>query len=495
MQTDMVPLRSATLTDHPYGHEGILAGLRKVAEKIQAGRIHDDVISWSGHKLVEAGKPSGNLARAEALFDAFAKQYAYMHDPRGIERMADAQLTLGDGKSKKPRYPGADCDDAVIAYGSACEAAGIPTAIVGAAFGADRAISHVLLMVSDGNGKWVYADPSAKGYKFGQYKTPTREIIIDTLTGEILCDDTMCSPRMAGRVLNDDALGSKFLSLSNEATPPAGAIDVFDLGQPSVRAPLGVLKGLGDVTALSDADRAYLTSVLSESKNALSELRRWFEVGSRACQIVGAPSLGNLPLFGPDDLQRAVNLEAMLEVAIGAWEDVLAGRRTIGLSEGGLFGADLVVESLPSDTVYVGFDLKKRLPELYSIATNDRVNVAKSTLGAFPILGVAIAVAVISVAISGGVAADAYGKAKQAEAAAAQATAQAEYDLVKAGKTDELVKVQQARNLLATEQSKQTVGAQVAQAAQGVGDLAVKGFAAVGLFLLLREGIKAMKGG
>ena len=814
--TDMVPLRGADLTDHPYGHEGILVGLRKVADKIAKGRVHDDVISWSGHKLVEAGKPSGNLARAEALFDAFAKQYAYMHDQRGIERMADAQLTLGDGKNKKPRYPGGDCfaegtlllteghrlvpieriemgtriwglngwtevlihrnkgtlpvtvvtlnngsqlrltddhkmnvlvchrhkrsdnsdsterpcscpvsertmeqvrvadlkpgmvlpsperlpfgndtslkaeqayveglyvadgwseegrfsisgldggpkeaqkreveaickkvglstywhkkyisvndawwagrmsemgtrapekhllsldlaesqaretlrgvmadsgkntcgegrtftttsrllavqvrllhkmlgvscgwshiedhgglgknpiwrlttragyadkrqekllrvrevlseveeatcydiqtedgmvylpehdvtvhncDDAVIAYGAACEAAGIPTAVVGAAFGQDRGISHVLLMVSDGQGKWVYADPSAKGYKFGQYKTPTREIIIDTLSGEILCDDTMCSPRMAGRVLNDDALGSKFLSLSDEA--PEGAIDCFDLGEP-VLAPLGVLKGLGDVGVLSEQDRAFVRGGLDEAKGALSEMRRWFDVASQACKVLDAPPLGHQMLFNADDLQRAVNLEAMLEVAIDAWEGVLDGRRQFGLSES-LLGADLVVAPLPSDTRYVGFDLKRRLPELYALGSNDRINIAKNTLGAFPILGVAIAVAVVTFSISGAVAADALSKAKQAEAAAAAAANQAEYELIKAGKTDELVRVQQARRLILVEQNKGSLGGQVKQAAEGVGDLAVKGFAAVGLFLLLREGLKFVK--
>lgn len=812
---DMVPLERAELTDHPYGHEGILVGLRKVAEKIAKGRVHDDVISWSGHKLVEAGKPSGNLARAEALFDAFARQYAYMHDQRGIERMAGAHLTLGDGDKKKPRYPGGDCfaegtlllteghrlvpiervelgtriwglkgwtqvlihrnkgtlpvtvvalnngsqlrltddhkmnvlvchrhkrsdnsdsterpcscpvgertmeevrvadlkpgmvlpqperlpfgtntslkaeqayveglyvadgwseenrfsisgldggpkeeqkreverickkvglstywhekyisvndawwagrmsemgtrapekhllsldlaeaqahetlrgvmadsgknthgegrtftttsrllavqmrvlhrmfgvscgwsyiedhgglgknpiwrlttragyadkrqekllrvrevlseveeatcydietedgmvylpehdvtvhncDDAVVAYGAACEAAGIPTAVVGAGFGPERSISHVLLMVSDGEGKWVYADPSAKGYKFGQYKTPTREIILDTLTGEILCDDTMCSPRMAGKVLNDDALGSKFLSLSDEAE---GAIDYFDLGDP-VLAPLGTLQGLGDASALSEQDRAFVQGGLDEAKAALTALRRWFEVSNEACKLVGAPLLGQQPLFNGDDLQRAVNLEAMLEVCIDAWEGVLDGRRQFGLSES-FFGADLVVAPLASDTRYVGFDLKRRLPELYALNTNERINIAKNTLGAFPILGVAIAVAVVTFSISGAVAADAWSKARQAEAAAAGATSQAEYELVKAGKTDELVKVQEARRLLLAEQNKGTVGGQVKQAAEGVGNTVVKGFAAVGLFLLLREGLKFLK--
>lgn len=488
MTTDMVPLERAELTDHPYGHEGILVGLRKVAEKITKGRIHDDVISWSGHKLVEAGQPSGNLARAEALFGAFAKQYAYMHDQRGIERMAGAHLTLGDGDKKKPRYPGGDCDDAVVAYGAACEAAGIPTAVVGAGFGPERSISHVLLMVSDGQGKWVYADPSAKGYKFGQYKTPTREIILDTLTGEILCDDTMCSPRMAGKVLNDDALGSKFLSLSDESE---GAIDYFDLGDP-VLAPLGTLQGLGEASVLSEQDRAFVQGGLDEAKAALTALRSWFEVSNEACKLVGAPLLGQQPLFNGDDLQRAVNLEAMLEVCIDAWEGVLDGRRQFGLSES-FFGADLVVAPLASDTRYVGFDLKRRLPELYALSTNERINIANNTLGAFPILGVAIAVAVVTFSISGAVAADAWSKARQAEAAAAGATSQAEYELVKAGKTDELVKVQEARRLLLAEQNKGTTGGQVKQAVEGVGNTVVKGFAAVGLFLLLREGLKFLK--
>lgn len=485
----MVALSQKRLVNHPLGHDGIMESLRQVAAHVQKGRLHEDVMSWAGHKLVEAGSPVGNLARASALFDAFAKQYAYMHDQRGVERIAQANLTLGNGKDKKPLLPGGDCDDAVVAYASACEAAGIPTAVVGAAYeGSD--IGHVLLMVSDGNGKWVYADPSAKGYKFGQYKTPTREIILDTLTGEVLCDDTMCSPRMAGRVLDESKLPSQYLSLAAEND---SGVPAFELAIPKA-APFGVLRAEGNVAQLTEDDRAYLRGLIRQADEALQGMRNWYRVAGEVAQALGQPLPGTdaNPIFQAADLQRAVNLEAMLLLGMGAFEDVLAGKRTIGITEG-LFGADIVVESLATDKFYVGFDLKKRLPELYERASNQAVNVP-GQLGAFPVLGVAIAVAVISVAISGAAASDAWSKAKQAEAAAHAAAAQAEYELIKAGKDQELARVLEARRKITAEQNKGTIGGQVAEGAKGLGDMALKILAAVGGLLLIREGVRLSKG-
>jgi len=464
--TDMVPLKEHRMKAHPMGHEGILASLREVAKAISEGRTHDDVISWSGHRLVEAGSPSGNLSRAKALFDAFAKQYAYMHDQRGIERIAGAHLTLGDGKDKRPRYPGGDCDDACVAFGSACEAAGIPTAVVGAAYNQDRSIEHVLLLVSDGNGKWVYADPSAKGYTFGQYKTPTRELIIDTLSGEILCDDTMCSPKMAGRILDDDVAGSHFLRLNG-----LEGIETFDLGRDPVEAPLGVLRGVSGVTELVPEDVAFIQDTLARVRGALKGLEDAAEVSASVLQDLGRPPLGSEQnmIFGAAEMQRAVNLEAMLVLSAQALDDVLQGRRNIGLTEG-MFGADLVVESLPGDELYVGFDLKRRLPELYKVVGNAQVNVPGS-LGAFPILGVAVAVAVVTFSIASAVVADAWSSAEKAKAQAGQATAQAELELIKAGKEKELSKVYEARRRLAAVEAVKTPGGQVAEGAKGIAEV------------------------
>ena len=786
----MVELRGKELRSHPMGHEGILASLREVAKAIREGRLNEDVMSWTGHKLVDAGSPSGNLTRAKALFDAFKKQYAYMHDQRGVERIAGAHLTLGNGKEKKPRFPGGDCfaegtllltedhelvpieqvplgkriwglngwtrilsktargelsvdvvtmnngsqlhltsghhmnvlfcpkhpyptkegeracscspeqrvmetvrvrqlqpgmvlpqpdrlpfgsdtsispeqsyveglyladgwceedrfsisgkdgcpkeaqkrevqaicekiglktywhekhlrvyspewtsrlaqmgskapekhllsinlaeqqvaetlrgiladsgknshgqgrtltttsrllavqarlllkmqgitcgwsyledhgglgknpiwrvntrgkgdkqpkllrvrsveeqvfdapcydiqtedgmvylpehdvtvhncDDAVVAYGSSCESAGIPCAVVGAGYDVDRNISHVLLLVSDGNGKWVYADPSAKSYDFGQYKTATREIIIDVLSGEVLCDDTMCSPRMAGRVLNDDAAGSHFLSLNG--------VETFELeAGPQPPSSLGTLESVGDVSDLNADDIEYLGSWVKALDDTGNSLIKSVEVANSVIKELAGlgvtlPMLGadNNPIFGPEEFQRARNLDQMIMIAQSAFQEVIDGTRKIGLVNG-VFGADLVLEALPSDSLLVGYDVKLRRPELYKQSTGERVNMQASNLGAFPILGVAIAAAIATVAISGAVIADAVASAQKAQAAAQQAAAQAEYDLVKAGRSAELVKVMEARKKLVAEQAKVTPGGQVNQAAQGL---------------------------
>jgi hypothetical protein len=461
--TDMVQVKHTELREHPMGHEGIMASLREVAKMISEGRLHEDVISWSGHRLVEAGSPSGNLSRAKALFEAFAKQYAYMHDQRGVERMAGAHLTLGNGKDKKPRLPGGDCDDAVVAYGSACEAAGIPTAVVGASYNQGGDIEHVLLMVSDGNGRWIYADPSAKGYTFGQHKTPTRELIIDTLTGETLCDGVSCSPRMAGRILNDDAKGSHFLSLNG--------VETYDLGIEPAEAPLGVLRGLALASELVPEDVEFVQDRLAQMRGALDGLVEAATVASEVLTMLGSPPLGSDKnmIVGPAEYQRAVNLEAMLALGITALDEVLAGSRTIGLVEGA-FGVDLVVESLPTDLLYVGFDLKKRAPELYKVADHTPVN-APGQLGAFPILGVAIAVAVITFSTASAVIADAWASTEKVKAQAAQATAQAEFELIKAGKEKELARVYEARRKLAAVESKGTPGGQVAEASKGIAEV------------------------
>lgn len=459
----MVQVRNVELRDHPIGHTGILASLREVAKAIRDGRLHEDVISWSGHQLVAAGSPSGNLTRAKALFDAFRKQYAYMHDQRGVERIAGAHLTLGNGKDKKPRFPGGDCDDATVAFGAACESAGIPCAVVGAGYDTERNISHVLLLVSDANGKWVYADPSAKGFEFGQYKTPTREIIVDVLSGEVLCDDTMCSPRMAGRILNDDAAGSKFLALNG--------IETFELeAGPQPPSSLGTLEAEGYVGDLNADDIAYIKSLMQATRDAGESLIKSVSVANDVIKSLGnLPLLGseNNPIFGPEDFQRARNLDQMLMITEAAFDSVLQGKRKIGLVNG-VFGADLVLEALPSDPLLVGYDVKLRRPELYDASTSQRVNMQGSNLGAFPILGVAIAAAVATVAIAGAVIADAMASAQKAQAAAQQAANQAEYDLVKAGRTDELVKVMEARKKLMAEQAKVTPGGQVKEGAQGV---------------------------
>ncbi len=472
MTMQMVREQTSTITPHPNGHAGILASLKAVAKKVQEGRKHPDVISWAGHALVRQGSPSGNLSRAAALYEEMGKQYAYMHDPRGIERMVGAHLTLGDGKDKAPRFPGGDCDDAVIAYLSACEAAGIPTAIVGASYDPDGTISHVLGLVSDGQGKWMYADRSAKGYKFGQAKRATREIILDTLTSEILCDDTICSNRLQGKLPPEEP-GGGFHSIDSE--------HVVALGEE-----LGHLAASGDVSALGPGEIDYIKSKIDSLQSAFEGLNLWWTKGITIAESIGIPIPGDAanPIAGPDAYQRAVDLKEMLSISITSLQEVLSGARKIGISEGGLFGADLIVERLPTDKLYVGFDLKERLPKLY-LVNGDVPTHSGGTLG----FGPAAAIAVVSIAIALAVAADAWASAEKAKASAELGILNKEAELIKAGKDAELVKVRQARASVVEAENKGKVGSQIATAL----DSGTKFLATVGGLSLVFVGLWGIK--
>lgn len=451
-QTSIVQVVSRKLETHPLGPEGTMASLQAVCRGIREGRLQDEVMSWTGKKLLESGQPAGNLARAKALFEAFQKQYAYMHDQRGIERIASARLTLGDGVGKAPLFPGGDCDDACVAYGSACEAAGIPVAVVGSSYDGSKVISHVLLLVSDGDGRWAYADPSAKGFRFGEYRPATRELILDPLTGEILCDDTKCSTRMAGRILNDDAIGSSMLSLGSE----------FLSGES------------GYVSDLDKRDVGFLEAFTGRLVDSLTGLREAFRTAKEVTQILGAPAIGSADnfFFGPSEYQRAVDLEQMLLMSIGAFDDVLSGRRRIGNYSDPTLGPDLFVERLASDQAFIGLDPARRSVQILDSKTSLPVRFSGGTLGAFPILGVAVAVAVCTLGISGAVIADAWSSAQKALAAAQQAATKAEYEIIVAGRASDLEKVYEARRKIAKENAKVTAGGQVKEASEGLGKLA-----------------------
>lgn len=492
----MAVVRESKWQDHPLGHQGIVAGLRKCASMILAGRSHPDVISWVGHQLVAAGKPVGDLARAKALFEAFQNQYAYMHDPRGVERIVGAHLTLGNGTSP-PKFPGGDCDDAVVGCGAALEAAGIAVVVVGGAYNKERHISHVYLLVSDGEGGWTYADPSAKGYAFGQARTPTREVVVDVLTGDILCDDTYCSAKLRGkRPPVPPATVGVLHTLNDETGPDDMFVGYYDGVGRLVDGEMGHLAA-EPVTGsqLTVADRDYLGDVKGRIQRSLDRLNTCWKQGNTIFHTLGLPDLGSVdnPLFGPSDYNRAVDLKTMLVMSRDAIDDVLANRRTIGLTEGGLLGPDLLISILPSDTMYVGFDLKNRRPELYDMA-----NVAQhvsGTLG-FPFVPVAAAVAVCSLAYAGACAVEAWGKAELAKYAAEQAAIKSEYDLIKSGHTDDLVRVQEARRQLKEADAAGTAGGQTKAVGESVNQAAnglVKVMAAVGVGYLVWEGVKGLQ--
>jgi len=76
-----------------------------------------------------------------------------------------------------------NCDDLVIAYGSAASSIGIPTKVVGQSFDASGVPTHVIAAVQDiKSGTWYRVDPSSK-YDVGSYFPATKEVWIDPMSG------------------------------------------------------------------------------------------------------------------------------------------------------------------------------------------------------------------------------------------------------------------------------------------------------------------------
>jgi hypothetical protein len=434
--------------DHPPGFAGILASLEAVRQGILRGKVHPRVGEWVDRVLIAAGNPRGHIGRAEAIHEGMRRQNFWKPDPRGVELVAEAHLVLGDGQSQPPRA-GADCDELTAALGAACEHAGIPTCVVGAAYDDGKNISHVLLMVSDGKGNWYYADPSAD-WDFGQAKPATREYVIDTQTGKVLCDGTSCSVPLQGKLPPDEGPG-KFLRLGADphTFAPVGAV--------SGHEPVAVNRLGAEVKPLGPQELEAIADVQETVLRYWKASKALYDASQSALADLGLPLLGTPEnkLFGPADAQRFLDLYGMSRFSLDVLQEARDGKRNIGITEGG----DIVIERLPTDTMYLGFDGAQ--PQLFSVSSNKVIHTS-GTLGIWPW----IVAAVVAVAFSGAaaVASDSWSKAKQAESAAAREIAKLEADLIKAGKTEELVRVYNARkNLLAVEQQN-GVGAQVATA-------------------------------
>jgi len=173
--SDKIELRS-----HPAGAKGAAISLQEVAKKIREGRLDPRVRAWAGEVLIAAGKPSDPINQAQALLDVFRKKTMYGLDPVGAEFMVSAKNTLClDAKGLCIRI--SDCDDLVIALGSALMSVGIPIQIVGQSFDSSNVPTHVLLAIQTDSG-WKKIDPSHPTYKVGESHPGTHETWIDPMS-------------------------------------------------------------------------------------------------------------------------------------------------------------------------------------------------------------------------------------------------------------------------------------------------------------------------
>jgi hypothetical protein len=169
--------------DHPPGEKGLMLSLNEVVRMAREGMRHPRVRAWVTHRLRDAKDPKGVNPRADALLKALRQQAIWVPDPDHTEQMLGAHLILDD------IFAGGDCDDLTIAYvaalGAALESINGRVAIVGHAYDGGT-YGHVLCALHDGE-KWVFADPSTNkpiGVAVGNV---TDEIMIDVMTGEVIC--------------------------------------------------------------------------------------------------------------------------------------------------------------------------------------------------------------------------------------------------------------------------------------------------------------------
>ena len=165
---------------HPGGAKGVNLSLKEVAARIRKGRIDPRIRAWAIRAIKKDGGPQDTIGQAQAILTALKDATVYVQDPANAEFMQAAHETLClDDKGLC--FRGGDCDDLVIAYGSATLSVGIPTKIIGECFNNNPTPSHVLAAIQNtANGEWLRVDPSTNK-PVGEYVAGTKEVWIDPM--------------------------------------------------------------------------------------------------------------------------------------------------------------------------------------------------------------------------------------------------------------------------------------------------------------------------
>lgn len=304
-----------------------------------------------------------------------------------------------------------NCDDLTIAYLSACESVGIRTAVCGAAYDADRNISHVLGMVTDDGGKWFYADPSTD-FPFGEAKQATYEDVVDVRTGKKICAASACSVPLNGR--NAPELGEgRFVGVD---------------GLPGM---LG--DDISQVPTAADYDSLRALSLkLGASWDLFVDL---YTDMQEVSTILGAPAPGDAAnkIWTPDVDQTARDAHAMVAILRMALDQAVAGARQVALVKietGPLAGVvDTGIQRLPGDPYYVALDQNMK-PRVFQTSDDAPVSASGQVAG-WPavalglLIGSAIVAYVVDTVITN--------QTKQAQIAADAQANERQYDLIKGG--------------------------------------------------------------
>lgn len=176
------------------GEEASRLSLAKMCIKIREGRLNPWVRAYAMKKIVEAGSPDGEDARARAIYEAVVREKIYVPDPIDAELIAGAACTLADCDGLA--FEGGDCDDQVVAFFAAVMSVGIRAYICGQAVTLPRRPTQPLDHVS--GGVWLRhekqlrrCDP-AKKLPYGRSFPSGRDLWIDPMSGMDLCEGPVC---------------------------------------------------------------------------------------------------------------------------------------------------------------------------------------------------------------------------------------------------------------------------------------------------------------
>lgn len=200
---------------HPGGSDGVKLSLQEVADRIKKGRNDPRVRAWAIRAVKAAGGPKDTRGQAVAVLAALKAATVYVQDPVNTEfiQAAHETLCLDD---KGLCFRGGDCDDLVVAYGSATLSIGIPTKIVGECFHFEQTPSHVLAAIQDTkSNEWLRVDPSTEK-PVGEYVTGTKEVWIDPM-------ETSAIAGIAGSSPSGDFVGVGRIGVvgdANDSDPP-----------------------------------------------------------------------------------------------------------------------------------------------------------------------------------------------------------------------------------------------------------------------------------
>lgn len=190
--------------EQPPGHRGVQYSVEKMVELIRKDRTDPQIVAFARRALRDAGLVgSDNQAPvkvARAIWDAMKRQgIEWVPDPVKAEFLAAPRhfIPSAEGRDDALMVCG-DCDELTMVQAAvglaALGAVGVETsALCLHSYSENKSIAHVLNAVYDPEARqWIRVDHTYPG-GFGDFKTPTHEILISMPSGKTICNARSCS--------------------------------------------------------------------------------------------------------------------------------------------------------------------------------------------------------------------------------------------------------------------------------------------------------------